>query len=151
MLALLVLLLVRLRLFTSRQHQTPRSAHGQQEGLTGVATKALGTTLPGNGRLGLRTICNAHSVHSARYSAPRKREPSKNIGHRTPYRALEAWYGSAESSLRRPSALAEPLFHLAAPAIPQQITGSKRSPSPEQYRDTAPAKVGSNITSTGSP
>ena len=65
MLALLVLLLVRLRLFTSRQHQTPRSAHGQQEGLTGVATKALGTTLPGNGRLGLRTICNAHSVHSA--------------------------------------------------------------------------------------
>ena len=107
--------------------------------------KALGTMLPGDGAW--RSAQCQRVVHSA----PRKREPSKNIGHRTPYRALEAWYGSAESSLRRPSALAEPLFHLAAPAIPQQITGSKRSPSPEQYRDTAPAKVGSNITSTGSP
>ena len=32
---------LRLRLFTSRQHQTPRYAHGQQEGLTGVAAKAF--------------------------------------------------------------------------------------------------------------
>ena len=50
-----------------------------------LAVKALGAMLPGNWRLAQCAICNALC-----HSAPRKREPSKNIGHRTQYRVPEA-------------------------------------------------------------
>ena len=66
--------------------------------------KALGTMLPGNGAW--RSAQCQRVVHSA----PHRREPSKNTGQRTQYRALEAWYGSVEASLSRPLSLAERLF-----------------------------------------
>ena len=58
--------------------------------------KALGTMLPGNGAW--RSAQCQRVVHSA------PQAPSKNAGHRTQHSTLEAWYGSAEASLRRPPA-----------------------------------------------
>ena len=102
------------------QRQLP-AAHGAKlpdprEGSRRVlAVKALGAMLPSNRCLGAGRTQMQRAVHSA----PRKREPSKNNGHRAQYHALEAWYGSTESSLSRLlGALPCLFFALALAEIP---------------------------------
>ena len=111
--------------------------------LADVVATALGAMLPNNRR----------RARLQRWRCEIKRCPlkSRNARNRTSRRALETWHGSAESSLRRPSALAELLFHLAAPVIPQRIQAPSAAPQPKNTATLPRRKRGSNAAAAGSP
>ena len=93
-----------------------------------------------------------HNVN-ALCTAPRTGESlGQNPDQRTQCGALEAWYGSAESSLNRPPRRSAVSCFACSLGQFGAIAASKRSPSTETTHQGLPRRSGQQyITSTGSP